>query len=77
MPSKYLNKAVFILKMFYMEWGVEMGGKGTYVWGFQHLVEKNQKKKKKLKSKVKTECPNRSSYLTYEIVVSFLTWGYR
>ena len=31
MPSKYLNKAVFILKMFYMEWGVEMGGKGTYV----------------------------------------------
>ena len=44
MPSKYFNKAVFILKMFYMEWGVEIGGKDTYVWGFQHLVEKDQKK---------------------------------
>lgn len=31
MPSKYFNKAVFILKMFYMEWGVEIGGKDTYV----------------------------------------------
>ena len=51
MPSKYFNKAVFILKTFYMKWGVERGGKDTYVWGFQHLVEKDQKKKKKKQSK--------------------------
>lgn len=30
MPSKYFNQAVFILRMFYTWWGVEMGGKDEY-----------------------------------------------
>ena len=50
---KYFNKAVFILKMFYMKWEVEMGGEGHICMRFSASCRKRPKKKKNLKSKVK------------------------
>ena len=43
---KYFNKAVFILKMFYMKWEVEMGGEGHICMRFSASCRKRPKKKK-------------------------------